>query len=206
MLGVIATLFDLFMGKNKKERSRKISPPRQAAPPPPPRKGILRVLQVLSPKGWFLTSVGLLLSFACSYFLLVSKVSVDADVSLDPKNAAATLFRFTNQGVLPVYDLNRGITVHYLRDSVTKGVIEDSFAEAPLPAPNVHELSSGESTTLSIPLPFSVGRGKYADADIQIDYSFKTFLTHHVCHNHVRFQAITGADGIVHWFHKAINQ
>lgn len=164
------------------------------------------MLKVLSPTGWFCASVGLILSFVGSYFLLVSKVSVDADVSLDPKNAAATLFRFTNQGVLPVYDLNRGITVHYLRDSVTKGTIENSLADPPLPAPNVHELSSGESTTLSIPLPFSVGRGKYTEADIQIDYSYTTFLTRHVCYNHVRFQAITGVDGIVHWFHKAINQ
>jgi hypothetical protein len=76
--------------------------------------------------------------------------------------------------------------------------------------PIIKELSSGESTTLEIPnsekimMPSS-GHMPYTEADVTIDYSYKDLLS--LGHNKsIRFQAVLGADAVVHWFHKAINE
>jgi hypothetical protein len=203
-LGVIAARLYLFMAKSKKGRNRQKSPPRQVSPPPPPRRDIWRVLSALSPTGWFWASVALLLSFVGSYYLLSSKLSVDPDTSTNPKNAVETFFRFTNQGVLPIYDVYCGMIIHHLKSADGHQSFTDS-GMAPQPQ-NIHILSPGEATTIKIPMLVEIGGAMYSDADIELFYTYKTFLIHHACVGRVRFTTVTDSDGVVHWIHKAINE
>jgi hypothetical protein len=198
------------MGEKGKIRGNRQKPlPIQAARQPPPRKSILRrIAYLLSPTGWFWTSVSLVLAIVGSYFLFRTHIAIDPDVSLNPSDAGATLFRFTNQGVLPVYDLKRDLSVNYMRNpTYNANMVHVRIINFSHP---VKKLSSGESTTLSIPnaeglLRPAGGHMPYTEADIKIDYSYKDVCAF-LHSNSVRFQAVTGTDHVIHWFHKAIDE
>lgn len=164
--------------------------------------------EILSPKGWFWALVSLALSAVSAYFLLRPQIAVDPDISPNPKDASATFFRFTNQGVLSVYDFKRSLSINYLRNPAHSNKMEN--VRIINSSPVIKELSSGESTTLNIPTGEEIfrpasGHTQYTEADVKIDYFYKDFCSFRHTKS-VRFQAILGSDEIVHWFHKAISE
>lgn len=196
----------LFMSKkNKKGGSRQSGKTKRKQRQISPKTSILRRIAFhLSPTGWFWASVGLMLSFVGSYFLLRTQVSIEPDVSLDPSNAGATLFRFTNQGVLPIYDIHRDLTAKSLGDPARNNWLNN--ANIKNTPPNIKKLSSGESTTINIPiLGLPIQLPKYTQGEVVLDFSYKDWIG--ITHNKPeRFQCLLGTDGAVHWFHKAIDE
>jgi hypothetical protein len=152
----------------------------------------------------FWATVLLVLALITSYITLAPRLSVVVDVSFDPKNAVASLFRVTNDGPFPIRDVNRGVIVHLLADAVSHSHISNS--EVRTNGENVPELRSGESTTIDIPMDIQVGRGIYTDADIELVINFLTPILNWKCTKHFRFEARTGSDGTVRWFSKALSQ
>jgi hypothetical protein len=193
--------------KNKKGGSRQKSPRAQTGLQPPPRKGILRcAASLLSPTGLFWTSVSLIVTILSAYFLLRVQVSVEPDVSLDPSNPNATLFRITNQGVLKIYDFTRDVVDMSMRDA--SGNTIASGLQMVNWEPAVKELASTESTTITLPTyisPLGPQRAalniRYKDCDVTISCAYRDFLgfSHH---KSIRFQCIVGTDGLAHWYHE----
>lgn len=207
-LGVIAERsYSLMAKKNKRGVIRPSPRQSQKAAQRPQRKGILRYVGgLLSPSGLFWTSVSLVITILGAYFLFRTQISIEPDVSLDPSNPNATLFKITNQGVLPIYELTTDISDISARDAngytVMSGISMSGWG------PPVFKLATAESTTVTLPTyisPLGPQRAalniRYKDCDVTVFCTYKDLLgfDHHKL---MRFQCILGTDGLARWYHK----
>lgn len=155
-----------------------------------------------------LSGVSVLLAFVGAYYDFSENVSVSADTSLNPKNALETRFKLTNNSQLPIHNVNHKSFIDSMRSATGRSGISNSVVEL---NDNL-TLEPKESTNIIIfnPSTFPFPIGNITQADVVIEISYQTaFLGRffgQTQHQTVRFEANPDVNGMVHWFHKAVNE
>lgn len=193
---------DLF--ENMPKRRKRGQPRHPRLPPQPtprtktnPAQRLFATLR--TPIGTLCAFVGLLLAIVGTYYLFRTDVLVEPDVAIDSKQLLTTLFRVTNEGVLPIYKVNRFIDINRLAATTT--VFQD-FRLMTSNEPDIPILKAKESTTVEIPKAWE---GDFTGGDITVVINYTSYLKKRKT-KEVRFKTITLADGSKHWSHKAVSE
>jgi hypothetical protein len=160
----------------------------------------------LSPTGAFWASVGIILGLVGTYYLFRTKLTIEPDATLDPKNPLVTPFRITNDGVLSIYDVDRSCDIRLIKASnITVSNVNVINA-----VPKIPKLRTGEQTSLTIPsfpnrvIPI-VPTLPFENVDVEIVVKYKTLfrLQREI---RSRFDVMVLSDGSYQWFHKALSE
>tara|TARA_B100000614_G_scaffold259934_2_gene285630 strand:- start:340 stop:921 length:582 start_codon:yes stop_codon:yes gene_type:complete len=140
---------------------------------------------------------------------LYPKVSVEPDSYLDPKNPLKTLFRITNEGFLPLYDVRILSAIHEVKSKREKRIIGVTDYKSRLfnPIHVADKISSGESDTAycalgGLKLPFGVD---YIDMAIIVDFA-PSFLNFWRMERVFPFTTQKNVSGDVILIHRPVNK
>ena len=152
--------------KPKPTRQKKIS----KAPVTSPKK------KKIFPFLWkAFTCFAVILGVVVALYALYPKLSVEPDSYLDPKNPLKTLFRITNEGFLPLYNVKILSAIHEVKSKGEQRMSGSSDYKSRFfnPIHVADKISYGESDTAfcalgGLKIPFSVD---YTDMAIIVEFS-----------------------------------
>jgi hypothetical protein len=178
--------------KNKRKKKRRLPLPLPASLPTPPlpRTGFQPTLRALGRfLGWFIAALALVIGLLQAYPWL----SIQEGAMLNPANPYSELFTISNQGYIPLTDLDARCTINL---ATPHGSVSNSGATYTNCA---GYLSHGIPAT--IPCFRMISATQIASGsrlDVTISYAF-----YHLAglrrHQTFHFQNIVGSDNIPHW-------
>lgn len=129
------------------------------------------------------------------------RVDISWSPPIDPTDSTTTLFRITNESLLPIFDVRISCDYRAAISFTTKTIGSNITAES---SRVVQRLASGEKTTQSCPNPFGMFTDASMDLEFRVTYRPAPWWPGDPLHHVERFVATNDANGLVRWRELAI--
>ena len=152
-------------------------------------------LRTLFGKAWFLVTV---MAVLIALWQAWPRLSVFLGDSLDPKNPYSTLFLVSNEGYVPIADLNSECKMTFIdnrRNTIHETVRDSKFAKY---------LAHSDKSTLPCFKSLTLGQNaslvEVGDLTVTVTYSVYPLSFEYLRREkNFHFSAVRGPDGIFHW-------
>lgn len=197
--------------KTKSKRKRKQLKPTEITLPtdsqikPPILPNNFEIAKNLTKRGWqIFGGIALIVGFVALFY---PKISVYASSSLDPQSALLTPFVISNDGNIPINDVQYRLGVQEIRFTNGQKMIgQPNFTSSfSGPGNSVAKISPDEKFTILSPLQFNPS-GIVAFADIAVIIDFNPAFLPFKMHKVFRFITSTGADGKLYWYAQPVSK
>lgn len=152
---------------------------------------------------FLLTALGVFGSLATLYVFFLPRLAVGPSSSLSPSSPFATPFVLTNDGYLPIYDVDFSCVPYSIARSTGELRFENVEMIGPTPHPRVVESGEKVTTTCYVMFDFESGTDS---ADVSILVRYKPFGIPWRQEKRFRFAAMRDSSGNPHWFPKALSE
>lgn len=169
---------------------------------PPPLKRRSRFLLSVSRFWKLFVGVSVILGIIVSLLSLAPNISVSTSQSLDPKDPLSTPFIITNNGPLPIHNveilfgINKMTTPPPMNQTIS--TLSLGYAKPPIPVLKAHE-----TMTFWCPPVFKFSRDPINFADISVLVSYRPDFFFWRKTAPYRFVTISNKEGITNWYGKA---
>ena len=150
---------------------------------------------------WLCAICGAILTIAGIYYNYSSKLTIEAEVSLNPQDPFATPFSIRNDSIFDLRSVHCETFIRKLRTLKDGDVIGDSSLIGILPP--IPNLESGESTTFFVSANQIGYDSPYCYADVEIIVSFRPVFLPYRKTVDSRFSTEIAIDGTLHWIQRA---